>query len=291
MKRRPSRVRPRSLPANRRLPAEADALEQLRFHFQKALRPEGPARPAKVDHSLRDDDGTTADEHFLQASQPADAFTHTDPWRVMRMTAELVEGIDALAGVEKGVSVFGSARTAPEAPEYAAAVEVGRRLARAGYSVITGGGPGIMEAANRGAREGGGRSIGCNIELPFEQAANPYVSTLVTFRYFFMRKTMFVKYSSAFVIFPGGFGTLDELFEALVLIQTGKIYRFPVVLVGRRYWEGLLRWLRDAPLASGCIAPSDLELLTVTDDPAEVVRCIRRCEQPRRPARGSRARR
>jgi uncharacterized protein (TIGR00730 family) len=192
----------------------------------------------------------------------------------MRMTGELVEGIDSLADVRRGVSIFGSARTAPGDRYYEAARETARLLARNNYTIITGGGPGIMEAANRGAREGKGRSIGCNIELPFEQSANPYVDTLVNFRYFFVRKTMFIKYSSAFVNFPGGFGTLDELFEALTLIQTGKISHFPIVLFGKAYWSGLIDWLRDSVLASGKIAEADLWLIQMTDDPEEATAMV-----------------
>jgi uncharacterized protein (TIGR00730 family) len=192
----------------------------------------------------------------------------------MRMTGELVEGIDSLADVRRGVSIFGSARTAPGDRYYEAARETARLLARNNYTIITGGGPGIMEAANRGAREGKGRSIGCNIELPFEQSANPYVDTLVNFRYFFVRKTMFIKYSSAFVNFPGGFGTLDELFEALTLIQTGKISHFPIVLFGKAYWSGLIDWLRDSVLASGKIAEADLSLIQMTDDPEEATAMV-----------------
>src|SRR5687768_10606743 len=192
----------------------------------------------------------------------------------MRITSEFVEGFDTLATVEKGVTIFGSARISPDDPHYAAAQETARILAESGFSIITGAGPGIMEAANKGARLGGGRSIGCNIELPFEQGSNPYVDTLVQFRYFFVRKTMFIKYSSAFIIFPGGFGTLDELFEAVTLIQTGKIYQFPVILMGRRYWAGLLRWLNTRVLLEKKIAPGDLDLLFLTDDPAEAAQAV-----------------
>jgi uncharacterized protein (TIGR00730 family) len=176
--------------------------------------------------------------------------------------------------VDKAVTIFGSARIGPDDPHYVAAMETARLLAEAGFAVITGAGPGIMEAGNKGARLGGGRSIGCNIELPFEQGANPYVDTLVNFRYFFVRKTMFIKYSVAFIIFPGGFGTLDELFEALTLIQTGKIYRFPVILFGRYYWAGLLRWLQARVLSEGKISEGDLDLMLVTDDPGEAVQAI-----------------
>ena len=203
-----------------------------------------PATPRAVDDAIRDVRAprVTEDEKLLQLP-PRDSaeFTHTDTWRVLRITSEFVEGFDQLATIDKAVTVFGSARIEPDDPYYRAAEEIARRLARKGFAVITGGGPGIMEAANKGAKRGGGRSIGCNIELPFEQRPNPYVDTLITFRYFFVRKTMFIKYSVAFLIFPGGFGTLDELFEALTLIQTGKIYQFPVVLFGRAYWKGLHR--------------------------------------------------
>ena len=225
----------------------------------------------------------TEDELLLQrprraAPQPRApeqaAFTHTDPWRVLRILGEFVQGFDALAEIGAGVCVFGSARTPENDPMYDAARAVGRRLAETGFAVITGGGPGIMEAANRGARDGGGRSIGCNIELPFEQKPNPYVDTLVNFRYFFVRKTMFIKYSVAFVIFPGGFGTLDEMFEALTLIQTGKIYQFPVVLFGRAYWQGLIDWMRSTVIAGKKISKTDLDLILITDDPKEAAAAV-----------------
>jgi uncharacterized protein (TIGR00730 family) len=193
---------------------------------------------------------------------------------VLRIMGEFIEGFDTLSSVDRGVTVFGSARTGPDDPQYPAAVEVGRLLAEAGFSVITGAGPGIMEAANKGAKLAGGRSVGCNIELPFEQGANPYVDTLVNFRYFFVRKTMFIKYSVAFIIFPGGFGTLDELFEAITLIQTGKIYQFPVVLFGRHYWAGLIRWLQARVLSEGKISPGDIDLMLLTDDPREAVEAV-----------------
>ncbi len=193
------------------------------------------ATEKKIDEAIRDFVQVTEDEKLLQPPEPDGDFTRTDPWRVMRIMGEFIEGFDTLSSVEKGVAIFGSARTSPEDPHYRAAEEVAGILSRAGFAVITGAGPGIMEAANKGAHLAGGRSVGCNIELPFEQGANPYVDTLVHFRYFFVRKTMFIKYSVAFIIFPGGFGTLDELFEAITLIQTGKIYQFPVILFGRRY--------------------------------------------------------
>jgi len=241
---------------------------------------EAPPHPLQpVDDSIRDlgMPHVTEDEKLLSfRPAPAEAFTHTDPWRVMRIMSEFVEGFDRLASLDKAVTVFGSARVAPDDPQYASAQEVARLLARAGFAIITGGGPGIMEAANKGAREGGGKSIGCNIELPFEQKPNPYLDTLIDFRYFFARKTMFVKYSAAFLIFPGGYGTLDELFDALVLIQTGKLYHFPVILFGRRYWDGLVRWLRARVLREEKICADDLDLLVITDDPAQVARFVTR---------------
>ena len=213
---------------------------------------------------------TTQDERLLEAPSP-DAFTHTDTWRIFRIMGEFVEGIDELAPITRGVSIFGSARTPPDSPQYLAAVETGRLFARAGFEVITGGGPGIMEAANKGAFEAGGVSIGCNIELPFEQKPNPYQTTSINFKYFFVRKTMFVKYSNAFIIFPGGFGTLDELFEALTLIQTKKIINFPVVLFDSRFWGGMVDWIKGTMLSDGKISPHDLDLLHVTDSPQEAV--------------------
>jgi uncharacterized protein (TIGR00730 family) len=219
----------------------------------------------------------TEDERLLVSPASVDHapdFTSSDPWRVFRIMGEFVEGFDALARVGRAVTIFGSARVPPDHPQYAEAVETARLLAEAGYAVITGGGPGIMEAANRGAREAGGLSIGCNIELPFEQGINPYVDIAINFRYFFVRKTMFVKYAEAFVIFPGGFGTLDELTEALTLIQTGKIRHFPVVLFGSAYWQGLLDWIRGTVQDEGKISPDDLNLLAVTDSPEETVRII-----------------
>lgn len=232
-----------------------------------------------IDQSIRDyiPPLITEDEKLLRASgsrQPSDDFTRTDPWRVLRITSEFIEGFDTLATVEKAVTVFGSARVGPDDPQYTAALETARLLAEAGFAIMTGAGPGIMEAANKGARLGNGRSIGCNIELPFEQGTNPYVDTAINFRYFFVRKTMFIKYSSAFIIFPGGFGTLDELFEALTLIQTGKIYHFPVVMFGRHYWAGLIRWLHARVLQERKISPGDLELMLLTDDPAEAAKAV-----------------
>jgi uncharacterized protein (TIGR00730 family) len=215
----------------------------------------------------------TQDEQLLESPRH-DEFTHTDTWRVFRIMGEFVLGFDELASLTRGISIFGSARAKPNDPYYKVAEETAALLAREGFAVITGGGPGLMEAANRGAYEAGGLSIGCNIELPFEQGANPYQTRSLTFRYFFVRKMMFVKYSLGFIIFPGGFGTLDELFEALTLIQTRKIRNFPVVLVGSNYWNGLLTWIKDFALKEGKISEQDLKLLHLTDSPADVVKII-----------------
>lgn len=208
-------------------------------------------------------------------------FTDTDPWRVMRILGEFVEGFDALAELGPAITIFGSARTGSDQPQYQAAVTVARLLGEAGFDIITGGGPGIMEAANKGAQEADVHSIGLNIELPFEQHVNPYVDLSIDFRYFFARKMMLVKYALGFVIFPGGFGTLDELFEALTLIQTGKVENFPVVLFDSAYWNGLLEWLRTTMLAEGKIAAADLDLLLVTDSPEEVRDFIVQCTRDR----------
>ena len=216
----------------------------------------------------------TEDEQLLERS-PRPEFLDSDPWRSLRILSEFVEGFDALAEVGPAVSVFGSARTKTDHRYYKQARALGRQLAEGGYAVITGGGPGIMEAANRGCRDGGGLSIGCNIELPMEQGLNPYVDLGVEFRYFFARKVMFVKYADAFVIFPGGYGTLDELFEALTLIQTHKVQDFPVILMGTDYWTGMVEWIRGSLLAEAAINPEDVDLLRLTDDPAEAVRIIK----------------
>jgi len=213
------------------------------------------------------------------------AFLHTDPWRALRIMGEFVDGFDALARVPPCVAVFGSARLPPEHPAYAAAVEVSRGLVRAGFGVITGGGPGIMEAANRGAHEEGGTSVGCTIELPHEQRANDFVDLRIDFRYFFVRKTMFVKYAEGFVVYPGGFGTMDELFEALTLIQTGKTRAFPLVLFGTDFWGDLVQWMRRRLLSEGLISPGDLELFTVTDSPEEVCEVFARAGLGRGPDR------
>ena len=211
-----------------------------------------------------------ADAGLLE--RPSDTtFLHSDPWRALRILSEFVEGFDAMARIGDAVTVFGSARTPPGHPQYELARATGARLARAGYAVITGGGPGLMEAANRGAREAGGLSVGCNIELPHEQHPNGHLDLTIDFRYFFVRKTMFVKYAKAFVVFPGGFGTLDELFEAVTLIQTGKVRRFPLILMGTEVWRGLLDWLRTDAVADARLTEAELELLTLTDDPDEAV--------------------
>lgn len=216
---------------------------------------------------------TTTDQRLLESRGPTD-WVHTDPWRVLRIQAEFIEGFGMLSELGQAVSVFGSARCSPGSTTYELAETVGERLAKAGYAVITGGGPGAMEAANSGARGAGGGSIGLGIELPFEQELNEHLDISVTFRYFFVRKTMFVKYSQAFVVLPGGFGTLDELFEALTLVQTGKVTRFPVVLMGTSFWSGLVDWIREMLLGEGMISPSDPDLVHLTDDPDEAVRII-----------------
>lgn len=265
--------------------AEQDALAGLKErteegHLAAGRTPPSRHRPPsrqvgathKVDQSIRD--AVTEDEKLLATGSSRFDFTRTDTWRVMRIMGEFIEGFDTLADIDRGVAIFGSARIGPDDPMYVAAEDTARLLAEAGFAIITGAGPGIMEAANKGAHIGGGRSIGCNIELPFEQGANPYVDTLINFRYFFVRKTMFIKYASAFIIFPGGFGTLDELYEALTLIQTGKISHFPVILFGRHYWAGLIRWLQSRVLLEKKISPGDMDLIIVTDDPAEAASAV-----------------
>lgn len=220
--------------------------------------------------------GETQDERLLESPRRSDEFLHTDTWRVFRIMGEFVQGFEDLTTITNGVAMFGSARTPPDDPEYKAAQETAALLARAGFAVITGGGPGIMEAANRGAFEAGGTSVGCNIELPHEQGSNDYLTLSLKFKYFFVRKMMFVKYSNAFIIFPGGFGTLDELFEALTLIQTRKIRNFPVVLYGSDYWQRMIEWIGDTLLPDGKISKSDLTLLHLTDSPTEIVEIISR---------------
>jgi uncharacterized protein (TIGR00730 family) len=224
------------------------------------------------DHKL-----PTEDEQLLESpppQRPEQLFLKSDSWRVLRIMGEFVWGFDNLADVSDGVTIFGSARTKPGDPHYVKAVQTAMLLAQAGIPVITGGGPGIMEAANRGAREVEGLSIGCNIELPFEQGSNPYLSRSLNFKFFFVRKTMFVKYATAFIVFPGGYGTLDELFEALTLIQTGKVKHFPVILFGQDYWAGLVDWLTRTVAEEGKINRADLLLFKVTDDPAEAARIV-----------------
>jgi uncharacterized protein (TIGR00730 family) len=213
------------------------------------------------------------EEHSLDRALHFD-FTRTDPWRVFRIMSEFVEGFDELSHIPPSVAIFGSARTKPEDPTYQAAVETARLLAKAGFGVITGGGPGIMEAGNKGAQDGDNFSIGCNIELPFEQGPNPFLDISLDFRYFFVRKTMFVKYAEAFIIFPGGFGTMDELFEALTLIQTKKVSHFPVILYDSKYWKGLIDWIRDTMLATEKIHPEDAGLLLLSDNPQEICKIV-----------------
>ena len=223
---------------------------------------------------------TTDDEAILMSPTKATAdFTQTDPWRVMRVMSEFVQGFDALADVGPAVTVFGSARTKPGETQYETAVHTAQLLGEAGFNIITGGGPGIMEAANKGGYQAGVSSIGLNIELPFEQHLNPYVDLSIDFHYFFVRKTLLVKYASGFVIFPGGFGTMDELFEAITLIQTGKIRDFPIVLFDTNYWGGLMDWVRHTMLAEGKISPADLDLILLTDSPEETVAHIVRCQK------------
>ena len=218
----------------------------------------------------------TSDEELLSAEHALVRSTHTDEQRVQRMRAEMAEGFATLADVRRGVSLFGSARTPVGHPDYELARQTAVMLGAAGFAIITGGGPGTMRAANQGAREAGARSIGLNIQLPFEQQFNPYLDVALRFHYFFTRKVMFVRYSCGFVVLPGGFGTMDELFEALTLIQTGKIMHFPVVLLGTRYWDGLFDWIRTTMLAEGKISAEDVELLRVVDDPAHAVAILER---------------
>ena len=227
-----------------------------------------------------------ADRTLLERSAIEELSHHADPWRVLRILSEFVEGFDALNEVGPAITVFGSARTKRSDPYYRAGEMLGRALADRGFAVITGGGPGMMEAVNKGCHDAGGLSVGCNIELPHEQSLNKYVDLGVEFRYFFVRKNMFVKYARGFVIFPGGFGTLDELFESLTLAQTGKIEHFPIVLFGSQYWQGLLDWLKERVLTAAAITPDDLKLMTLTDDPEEAAEMATRplpvqIDQPR----------
>jgi uncharacterized protein (TIGR00730 family) len=230
-------------------------------------------------------DKATEDQKLLRSREPAPAFQETDTWRTLRIMGEFVEGFDALADVGPAISIFGSARVGRRNRYYGAARRLAAALSRQGFAIITGGGPGIMEAANRGAKDAGGVSIGCNIELPFEQGLNEYVDLGMEFRYFFVRKVMFVKYAEGFVIFPGGFGTLDELFEALTLIQTGKVEHFPVVLYGKDYWDGMMEWIRERPLFEAKISPEDLDLVTITDDVDEACEAITKHHRSRQQER------
>ncbi|MCR3747976.1 MULTISPECIES: TIGR00730 family Rossman fold protein [Lentzea] len=238
-------------------------------------RPSEKRRGPVVERRDRKDDRTTTtDQRLLDSRGPSD-WVHTDPWRVLRIQAEFVEGFGALAEVPSAVTVFGSARTGRDHPEYQTGRDLGAALAEAGFAAITGGGPGAMEAVNRGCSEAGGFSIGLGIELPFEQGLNPWVDLGVNFRYFFVRKTMFIKYSQAFICLPGGFGTLDELFEALTLVQTKKVTKFPVVLFGTEYWQGLYDWIQSSVLAGGKVGEKDLALLHLTDDIDDAVRVVK----------------
>ncbi|MGV0419316.1 LOG family protein [Corynebacterium segmentosum] len=214
--------------------------------------------------------GSTFDQRLLESGADHE-WQHADPWRVLRIQGEFVAGFDALAKLPKAVTVFGSARTKPEDASYQMAEELGRKLAECAYAVITGGGPGIMEAANKGAHEGDGLSVGLGIELPHEQGLNKYVDLGLNFRYFFARKTMFLKYSQAFVCLPGGMGTMDEFFEVLCMVQTGKVTNYPIVLMGTEYWSGLLEWMKNTLAAGGYINEDDQELFLLTDDPDEAV--------------------
>lgn len=241
-------------------------------HRQDATPPVPPTRRRVGRITTPDDGHHTEDRALFEGTR--DAELSGEPWRALRILSEFVEGFDALSAVPKAISVFGSARLGPSDPVYGLAREFGAAAARAGFAVITGGGPGVMAAANQGCAEAGGLSVGCNIELPYEQQLNPYVQLGIDFRYFFVRKTMFVKYAEAFVVFPGGFGTLDELFESLTLVQTGKILHFPVVLMGSEYWSGLTSWLRSVVLAQGRVSESDLDIFHVCDDPADAMAYI-----------------
>jgi uncharacterized protein (TIGR00730 family) len=248
-------------------------------HAPDAPDEQEPSRPAEKQRGpvvlrRRQVQRSTTDQRLLESRGPSD-WVHTDPWRVLRIQSEFVEGFGALAELGPAVSVFGSARTHRDSPEYDAAVRLAAALTQAGYAVITGGGPGIMEAANKGASQAGGISVGLGIELPFEQGLNPWVDIGVNFRYFFARKMMFVKYARGFVVMPGGYGTLDELFEALTLVQTQKVTAFPLVLYGTQYWQGLLDWLRDSVVGFGKASPHDLALMHMTDDVDEAVAIIR----------------
>ncbi|HEY6540875.1 MAG TPA: TIGR00730 family Rossman fold protein [Ktedonobacteraceae bacterium] len=255
--------------------------KSMRFRNNRGQRPttederflSRPAQPLVKPNETMPQEEQRLQEHAHERALHFD-FTHTDPWRVFRIMSEFVDGFDELSQIPPSIAVFGSARTKPDDPHYIAAVETARLLAKAGFGIITGGGPGIMEAGNKGALEGGNVSIGCNIELPFEQGPNPYLDISLDFRYFFVRKTMFVKYAEAFVIFPGGFGTMDELFEALTLIQTKKVNHFPVILYDSKYWAGLINWIRDTMLPSNKVNTDDIDLLMLSDDPKEICKIV-----------------
>jgi uncharacterized protein (TIGR00730 family) len=262
-----------------RMPAAAESTATSQAPEQPRPRREKQRGPVTL-RGNQAVEGSTTDQRLLDSRGPSE-WVHTDPWRVLRIQSEFVEGFGLLAELPRAVSVFGSARTHPDSPEYAAGELIGAGLARAGYAVITGGGPGIMEAVNTGCSEAGGISVGLGIELPFEQRMNDWVDVGLNFRYFFARKTMFVKYAQAFVVLPGGFGTMDELFEALTLVQTGKVTSFPVILFGSSYWQGLLDWLRTTMLADQKINATDIDLMHVTDDADEVVAIIERAEHSR----------
>lgn len=245
-----------------------------------ASSPDQPPRRRRGLITFGHERRSTTDQRLLDQGGPTD-WVHTDPWRVLRIQSEFVEGFGLLAELGPAVSLFGSARAQPGDMEYELGEALGRALAASGYAVITGGGPGAMEAGNKGAAEAGGTSVGLGIELPMEQGLNDWIDLGIQFRYFFVRKTMFVKYAQAFVVLPGGFGTLDELFEALTLVQTGKVTSFPVILVGSDYWRGLVEWLKATMAQEGKISPDDVDLVRLTDDVDEAVSIIRRAEATR----------
>jgi uncharacterized protein (TIGR00730 family) len=263
-------------------PGQAD--EPLRRH-DRSIHPDRPRQKSRGPIVMRRGQvqTSTTDQRLLDSRGPSD-WVHTDPWRVLRIQSEFVEGFGMLAELGPAISVFGSARTGPDHPDYEKTRQLGRELAQAGFAVITGGGPGIMEAANRGASEAGGVSVGLGIELPFEEGLNDWVDVGINFRYFFARKTMFVKYAQGFVVMPGGFGTFDEVFEALTLVQTRKVTSFPIVLMGSEYWRGLLDWLRDTVLGENKIHAVDLDLLQVTDDVDQAVKIMTEAARHRGPS-------
>jgi uncharacterized protein (TIGR00730 family) len=263
--------------------AEEESAEDLQAAYESATAsaPPAAARRGRIVRRRGQVRGTTTDQRLLDTRGAVD-WLHTDPWRVLRIQSEFVEGFGLLAELPAAVTVFGSARTPPGHPDYVAGQQLGAGLARAGFAVITGGGPGMMEAVNRGASEAGGVSVGLGIELPFEQKLNDWVDVGIEFRYFFARKTMFVKYAQAYVIMPGGFGTLDELFEAMTLVQTRKVTQFPVILYNTAYWTGLLDWIRGPMLETGRISTHDLDLMQLTDDIDEIVSIIVEADEARR---------